>query len=266
MSVVARPGKDDARAVVAVPRDRQRRRCWARRRIFRAAAVERWIARRLSATSLDRRRASSGCLDATHRRRRAHACRRESAIRWDWSADGARILHNCPHRDRRRRRSVYHHATPQPPLRHGTIVADPGSLRCVKVASHPTAGGSSSSAKPQDRRHVSVLGVVPASGGKWTRAHRRQLVGGQAALEPRRPNDLFHLQPATAPSSTSGVFRLIRTADDAAGEEFRVTRNDSPSRTVAAAGGSELGVSRTWLVVPIVESKGSVWLLDGVAR
>jgi hypothetical protein len=29
---------------------------------------------------------------------------------------------------------------------------------------------------------------------------------------------------------------------------------------------SELGISATRLVVPIVDSKGSVWLLDGVAR
>ena len=45
-----------------------------------------------------------------------------------------------------------------------------------------------------------------------------------------------------------------------------MTHHESPGRTIAAAAASELGVSRTWLVMPISESKGSVWLLDGVSR
>ena len=36
-----------------------------------------------------------------------------------------------------------------------------------------------------------------------------------------------------------------------------MTRNESPSRTVGAAGGSELGVSDKWLTVPIVESRAA---------
>jgi hypothetical protein len=51
-----------------------------------------------------------------------------------------------------------------------------------------------------------------------------------------------------------------------AGEEFRMTHHDSPGRTVTAAAAPELGVSSTWLAVPITGSKGSVWLLDGVSR
>ena len=45
-----------------------------------------------------------------------------------------------------------------------------------------------------------------------------------------------------------------------------MTRNDSPGRTVEASGASELGVSSTRIVVPIVEAKGSVWLLDKISR
>jgi hypothetical protein len=52
----------------------------------------------------------------------------------------------------------------------------------------------------------------------------------------------------------------------AVGEEFRVTRYDSPGRTVEAASVSELGVSGTRLIVPLTEARGSIWLLDGVGR
>ena len=45
-----------------------------------------------------------------------------------------------------------------------------------------------------------------------------------------------------------------------------MTRHDSPSPTVDGSGLAELGVSATRLVVPIRESKGSVWLLDEVPR
>lgn len=47
--------------------------------------------------------------------------------------------------------------------------------------------------------------------------------------------------------------------------ESRVTRYDNPSRLVSASGLSELGVTAAHLIVPITETSGSVWILDGVA-
>jgi hypothetical protein len=52
----------------------------------------------------------------------------------------------------------------------------------------------------------------------------------------------------------------------AIGDEFRVTRYDSPSPTVDGSGLGELGVSATRMLMSIRESKGSVWLLDEVPR
>jgi hypothetical protein len=52
----------------------------------------------------------------------------------------------------------------------------------------------------------------------------------------------------------------------AVGEEFRVTRFDSPGRTLSAAASAELGVGARRLVVLLNEASGSVWTLDNVAR
>jgi hypothetical protein len=49
-----------------------------------------------------------------------------------------------------------------------------------------------------------------------------------------------------------------------AGGESRVTHYSSPGRLISASGLSELGVNATHLVVPITETSGSVWVLDGV--
>ena len=119
----------------------------------------------------------------------------------------------------------------------------------------------------QSRKTVgtSVLGVVPATGGKWTPLTDARLWADKPRWSPDGRTIYFI-------SNRNGAFFDVwglpfdPDSGRAAGEEFRVTRNESPSRTVAAAGGSELGVSSNWLVVPIVEAKGSVWVLDGIKR
>jgi hypothetical protein len=45
-----------------------------------------------------------------------------------------------------------------------------------------------------------------------------------------------------------------------------VTKYDNPGRLIAGTGGSELGVSATRIVLPIVETTGSIWVLDGIKR
>jgi hypothetical protein len=52
----------------------------------------------------------------------------------------------------------------------------------------------------------------------------------------------------------------------AVGDEFRVTRFTDPGRRVLSGSGSELGVSRDRLVVPLLERSGSVWVLDQIDR
>jgi hypothetical protein len=50
------------------------------------------------------------------------------------------------------------------------------------------------------------------------------------------------------------------------GNEFRVTRYDNPGRRLQASALSELGVSQTRLILPVVERSGSVWVLDNIGR
>jgi hypothetical protein len=50
------------------------------------------------------------------------------------------------------------------------------------------------------------------------------------------------------------------------GEEFRVTRFTDPGRRLLSSSGSELGVSRDRIVVPILQRSGSVWVLDQIDR
>ena len=45
-----------------------------------------------------------------------------------------------------------------------------------------------------------------------------------------------------------------------------MTQYDNPGRIISGSAGSELGVSATRLVLPIVETSGSVWVLEGIKR
>ena len=112
---------------------------------------------------------------------------------------------------------------------------------------------------------TSLLGVVPAEGGKWIPLTDAKLWVDKPRWAPDGRTIYF------ISNRDGGFFDVWGLPFDpvsgrAAGEEFRVTHTESPGRTISAAAGSELGVSTTWLVVPIVESKGSVWLLDRVSR
>ena len=112
---------------------------------------------------------------------------------WDWSADGARILHNCAQpADRATLCSSPRAATTTAETR--TIVADPGHEFWQGRLS-PDGRWVIFNAQNLKVVGISVIGVVPASGGKWTPTHRRQIVGGQATMGTGQPNDLLHLEP-----------------------------------------------------------------------
>ena len=50
------------------------------------------------------------------------------------------------------------------------------------------------------------------------------------------------------------------------GKEYRVTQYDNPGRVIGSGGGAEMSVSATRLLLPIVESSGSVWVLEGIKK
>jgi serine/threonine protein kinase len=182
---------------------------------------------------------------------------------WDWSADATRILHNCP--------------PPQafPTLcsspRNATTTAETRTL-VADAAYHFWQGRFSPdgrwvifNAQSQKIAGVSILGVVPSSGGKWIPLTDAKLWVDKARWSPDGRTIYFLSNRNSAFFDIWGL-RFDPESGRSVGEEFRVTRYDSPGRTVDAAGASELGVSATRLVVPIVESKGSIWVLDKIAR
>ena len=182
---------------------------------------------------------------------------------WDWSPDGARILHNCPPPgsfaslcvSRREATTI---ANTQ------TIVADPDQ-RVWQGRYSPDGRWILFNAQSTKVAGVSVLGVVRATGGTWTPLTDATLWADKARWSPDGRTIYFISNRNSAFFDVWGIGFDPDTGRPV-GEEFRVTRYDSPGRTVAGAGASELGVGSTRLVVPIVEAKGSVWLLDKVSR
>ena len=181
----------------------------------------------------------------------------------DWSADGARLLHSCP-----------------PPAVGGALCSSPReattpaeSRVLIAEPGHQFWQGRFSpdgrwilfNAQSRNVAGVSVLGVMPSSGGKWTPLTDARLWADKGRWSPDGRTIYFISNRNGAFFDVWGI-RFDPDSGRAIGEEFRVTRNDSPGRTVEASGASELGVSSTRIVVPIVEAKGSVWLLDGVSR
>ena len=181
----------------------------------------------------------------------------------DWSADGARLLHNCP-----------------PPAVGGALCSSPReattpaeSRILVAEPGHQFWQGRFSpdgrwilfNAQSRKVAGVSVLGVMPASGGKWTPLTDAKLWADKGRWSPDGRTIYFISNRNGAFFDVWGI-RFDPDSGRAIGEEFRVTRNDSPGRTVEASAASELGVSSTRIVVPIVEAKGSVWLLDKISR
>jgi serine/threonine protein kinase len=182
---------------------------------------------------------------------------------WDWSADGTQILHGClPTKTLPGICLSPRDATTTADMR--TIVADPDHAMYQGRFS-PDGRWVIFNAQSRKTVGTSVLGVVPVTGGKWTPLTDARLWADKPRWSPDGRTIYFI-------SNRNGAFFDVwglpfdPVSGRAAGEEFRVTRNESPSRTVAAAGGSELGVSDKWLAVPIVEAKGSVWVLDGIKR
>jgi len=182
---------------------------------------------------------------------------------YDWSADGARILHNCP-----------------PPVKGAALCSSPRDARTTAdtrtIAADPAENLWQGRVSPDGRwvlfnaqnladRSVSVLGVVPFSGGKRTRLTDATVWADKARWGPDGRTIYFI-------SNRNGAFfdvwglRFDPDSGRPIGQEFRVTRHESPGRTLGAGADSELAVSATRLVVPIVESTGSVWLLDNVSR
>ena len=182
---------------------------------------------------------------------------------YDWSADGTLIVHNC-------------RATKAPPslcMSPRDATTTEAMRTVVADADHAIYQGRISPDgrwiifNAQSRKSVgtSVIGVVPATGGKWTALTDASLWTDKPRWAPDGHTIYFI-------SNRNGAFFNVwglpfdPNTGRAAGQEFRVTHQESPGRTIAPMAAWEFGVSSTWLVVPILEAKGSVWLLDGIKQ
>jgi Tol biopolymer transport system component len=110
---------------------------------------------------------------------------------------------------------------------------------------------------------TSLLGVVSAAGGKWTALTDTSLWVDKPRWGPDGRTIYF------ISNRDSAFFDVWAVGFDPAkgaitGAESRVTRYNNPGRLISASGLSELGVTAAHLIVPITETSGSVWILDGV--
>ena len=182
---------------------------------------------------------------------------------WNWSPDGTRLLHGCP-----------------PPAPAATICESAptatNTTAMVSVVADPDYSIWQGRYSPNGRwvlfnaQHVkdagvSIIGIVPASGGKWMPLTARKLWADKPRWAPDGRAIYFISNREGAFFDVWGL-QIDPATGTAVGDEFRVTRFDSPSRTLTAAGFTELGVSATRLVVPLTEASGGIWTLDNITR
>jgi serine/threonine protein kinase/WD40 repeat protein len=182
---------------------------------------------------------------------------------FDWSSDGERLLTNCPPPAHRatlctspRDSSTAAEARP--------LLADPERLIWQGRFS-PDGRWILFTAQSRTKPGVSIVGVVPASGGKWTPITDTTLWADKPRWGPDGRTIYFISNRQGAFFDVWGI-GFDPQRGQPKGDPFRVTRYDDPGRTLTATGRSELGVSGNRLVVPLTETSGSVWLLDNIGR
>ena len=185
----------------------------------------------------------------------------DSTNPYDWSPDGGVILNSC--------------GPPPPAGLCTTVVADSVPSR-VRIASDPDYNFWQGRYSPDGRwilfnaqsvrqSNVSILGVVPATGGTWRRLTDARMWADKARWAPDGKTIYFISNRDSAFFDVWGIgFDPAKGAT--VGAEFRVTRLVDPGRRLVSVSSAELGVGRTRLVVPILERSGSVWVLDHVDR
>ena len=181
----------------------------------------------------------------------------------DWSADGDRILHFClsPQKMPALCTSL---ATATNAIETQPVVADSGHAIWQGRYS-PDGRWVLFNAQSRKQAGVSVLGVVPAAGGKWTPLTDTTLWADKPRWAPDGKAIYFISNRESAFFDVWGIeFDPVKGVS--VGKEFRATQYDNPGRVITGTGGSELGVSATRMVLPIVETTGSVWVLDNVKR
>jgi Tol biopolymer transport system component len=180
----------------------------------------------------------------------------------DWSAEGDRILHFCLSPEKVP--TLCASAATGTSAAGAPIVADP-DYAFWQGRYSPDGRWVLFNAQSQKQGGISILGVVPAAGGKWIPLTEPTVWADKARWAPDGKAIYFISNRDSAFFDVFGIeFDPAKGAT--VGKEYRVTQYDNPGRVISSAAGSELGVSSTRIVLPIIESSGSIWVLEGIKR
>jgi hypothetical protein len=182
---------------------------------------------------------------------------------WDWSRDGERVLSNCP-----------------PPAIGATLCELPIAAASATAARQvlsdaeyniwqgrysPDSRWILFNAQSRKEPGVSIIGVVPVTGGKWIPLTDRTLWADKARWSPDG-RTIYFVSNRDSPFFDVWGVEFDPAKGAPVGTEFRVTRHENPSRLVTGTALAELGVRAAQLVLPITETSGSVWVLDNIRR
>lgn len=120
-------------------------------------------------------------------------------------------------------------------------------------------------AQSRKQAGISILGIVPAAGGKWIPLTDPALWADKARWAPDG-KAIYFISNRESPFFDVWGIDFDPAKGATIGKEYRVTHYDNPGRVISSGAGSELGVSATRLVLPVLETSGSVWMLDGIRR
>lgn len=191
-----------------------------------------------------------------------HALPKPLYTPWDWSSDATRLLTNCPVTTPPGLCSSPR--TARSPAEIRTVLADP-NYNFYQGRFSPDERWICFNAQNRKQAGVSIIGVMPASGGKWIPITNEKPWADKPRWSPDGRTIYFISNRQSAFFDIWGI-GFDPASGTPIGEEFRVTRYENPGRVISAGSGAEIGISATRLVVPITETSGSVWLLDNIRR
>jgi Tol biopolymer transport system component len=178
----------------------------------------------------------------------------------DWSADGEQLLHTCSTPQRVATLCVSRVSDPNAEMR--VLITDP-AYAFWQGRFSPDGRWVLFNAQSLKQAGISILGIIPVAGGTWIPLTEPTLWADKARWAPDGRTIYFISNRDSAFFDVWGIeFDPVKGA--VVGREFRVTNYANPGRLITGQGGSELGVSANRIVLPVVETTGSIWVLDNV--
>lgn len=182
----------------------------------------------------------------------------------DWSSDGSWILAACRLSARQPLGTCLLPSTGGTIRDVRVIASDPSrNLMCQRFS--PNERWISFMAVAQPRSDVSTIFVMPAGGGPWIKV----TAGDSYDDKPRWSPDGRVLYYLSARDGTLNLWgrRFDPDTGTTVGDAFRVTSFHGTGHGVSRElGRVEIAISSNRLFLPITESAGTIWMLDGVDR